>query len=154
MEEALYDTPVFTHFAGLDAGISRLPDESTILRFRRLLEANDLGLQILASVNAIPSQKNLLLRQGTVVDATLIAAPSSTKNKNGTRDPEMHQGKKGGQWYFGMKCHIGVDVQSGLVHTVVSIAGNVSDISQAKRFYMDRADDAMPRQANFIANRG
>lgn len=133
MEEALHDMPVFTHFAQLDAGMSRLPDESTILRFRHLLEANNLGLQILASVNAILMQKNLLLQRGTVVDATLIAAPSSTKNQQAARDPEMHQSKKGNQWYFGMKCHIGVDAESGLVHTVVSTAGNVSDISQAKQ---------------------
>ncbi|THU03971.1 IS5 family transposase [Lampropedia puyangensis] len=131
MEEALYDTPLFTDFAQLDAGMSRLPDESTIVRFRHQLEANNLGLRILATVNAILKEKNLLLQRGTVVDATLIAAPSSTKNKEGQRDPEMHQSKKGNQWYFGMKCHIGVDAESGLVHSVIATAGNVSDISQA-----------------------
>ena len=133
MEEALYDTPVFASFARLDPGITPLPDESTILRFRRLLETHQLGLQILALVNAILTDKHLLLRQGTVVDATLIAAPSSTKNANGERDPQMHQSKKGNQWYFGMKCHIGVDASSGLVHTVVSTPGNAADITQAHK---------------------
>ena len=97
MEEALYDTPVFASFARLDPGMTTMPDESTILRFRRLLETHQLGLQILALVNAILTDKNLLLRQGTVVDATLIAAPSSTKNASGERDPQMHQSKKGNQ---------------------------------------------------------
>ena len=95
MEEALYDTPVFASFARLDPGMSVMPDESTILRFRHLLEEHQLGLQILAQVNAILTDKSLLLRQGTVVDATLMAAPSSTKNSSGERDPEMHQSKKG-----------------------------------------------------------
>ena len=133
MEEALYDTPVFATFARLDPGMSVMPDESTILRFRHLLEEHQLGLQILAQVNAILTDKSLLLRQGTVVDATLIAAPTSTKNSSGERDPEMHQSKKGNQWYFGMKCHIGVDSSSGLVHTVVSAAGNESDVAHAHR---------------------
>lgn len=133
MEEALYDTPVFTSFAKLDAGMTNMPDESTILRFRHLLERHELGLQILATVNAILQDKNLMLRQGTVVDATLIEAPTSSKNATGQRDPEMHQSKKGNQWYFGMKCHIGVDAQSGLVHTVISTAGNTADIVQAHK---------------------
>ena len=129
MEEALYDTPVFASFARLDPGMTTMPDESTILRFRRLLETHQLGLQILALVNAILTDKNLLLRQGTVVDATLIAAPSSTKNQKGQRDPHMHSSKKGNQWYFGMKAHIGTDTQSGLVHTVEGTAGNVHDVT-------------------------
>jgi len=131
MEEALYDTPMFREFAGLDAGDDNLPDESTILRFRHLLEAHNLGVQILATVNATLTAKGLLLKQGTVVDATLIAAPSSTKNDSGERDPEMHQTKKGNQWHFGMKAHIGVDADSGLVHTVVGTAANVNDVTQA-----------------------
>jgi IS5 family transposase len=122
MEEALYDTPMFREFAGLDVGEDRLPDESTILRFRHLLEAHNLSLQILATVNATLAAKGLLLKSGTVVDATLIASPSSTKNSSGERDPEMHQTKKGNQWYFGMKAHIGVDGDSGLVHSVVGTA--------------------------------
>ncbi len=131
MEEALYDTPLFCEFARLDPGMSRLPDESTILRFRHLLEANDLALQIMATVNAMLAARGLLLKAGTAVDATLIAAPSSTKNKDGARDPEMHQTKKGNQWHFGMKAHIGVDADSGLVHTVIGTAANVNDVTQA-----------------------
>jgi transposase, IS5 family len=131
MEEALYDTPMFREFAGLDMGEDNLPDESTILRFRHLLEKHQLSLQLLATVNATLTAKGLLLKSGTVVDATLIAAPSSTKNSSGERDPEMHQTKKGNQWHFGMKAHIGVDADSGLVHTVVGTAANVNDVTQA-----------------------
>lgn len=131
MEEALYDTPMFRDFAGLDMGEDILPDESTILRFRHLLEANHLSVQILATVNATLTAKGLLLKQGTVVDATLIAAPTSTKNSTGTRDPEMHQTKKGNQWYHGMKAHIGSDADSGLIHRVASTAANAHDVTQA-----------------------
>ena len=131
MEEALYDTPMFREFAGLDMGEDRLPDESTILRFRHLLEAHNLSLQILATVNATLMAEGLLLKQGTVVDATLIAAPSSTKNQDGERDPEMHQTKKGNQWHFGMKAHAGVDADSGLVHSVATTAANAHDVTQA-----------------------
>lgn len=131
MEEALYDMPLFQQFVGLDVGTNRLPDESTILRFRHLLEANELSIRILAAVNSTLAAKGLMLKQGTVVDATLIAAPSSTKNQDGERDPEMHQTKKGNQWHFGMKAHIGVDADSGLVHTVVGTAANVNDVTQA-----------------------
>ena len=131
MEEALYDTPMFREFAGLDIGEDHLPDESTILRFRHLLEAHQLSIQILATVNATLSAKGLLLREGTVVDATLIAAPSSTKNSRSERDPEMHQTRKGNQWHFGMKAHAGVDADSGLVHTVTATAANANDITQA-----------------------
>ena len=131
MEEALYDTPMFREFAGLDIGEDHLPDESTILRFRHLLEAHQLSIQILATVNATLSTKGLLLREGTVVDATLIAAPSSTKNSRSERDPEMHQTRKGNQWHFGMKAHAGVDADSGLVHTVTATAANAHDITQA-----------------------
>jgi IS5 family transposase len=118
MEEALFDVPLYREFAGLDNGNVRLPDESTILRFRHLLETHKLAGPMLATVNDVLRDKGLMLRIGTVVDATLISAPSSTKNDSGQRDPEMHQTKKGNQWYFGMKAHIGVDAQSGLVHTV------------------------------------
>ena len=115
MEEALHDMPLFREFAGLGWD-TRLPDESTILRFRHLLERHKLPEQILAVVNELLRDKGLMLKTGTVVDATLIAAPSSTKNASGQRDPEMHQTKKGNQWHFGMKAHIGVDADSGLVH--------------------------------------
>jgi IS5 family transposase len=130
MEEALHDVPLFREFAQLDYS-QRLPDESTILRFRHLLEQHRLAAQILAVVNELLHAKGLLLKAGTVVDATLIAAPSSTKNVDGERDPEMRQSKKGNQWYFGMKAHIGVDAESGLVHTVRGTSGNVNDVVQA-----------------------
>ena len=133
MEEALDGTPMFREFAGLDIGQDALPDETTTLRFRHLLERHDLAGKILDVVNAVLVERGLMLRQGTVVDATLIAAPSSTKNRTRSRDPEMHQTKKGNQWYFGMKAHIGVDADSGLVHTVVGTAANVSDVTQASQ---------------------
>ena len=130
MEEAFFDTPVVREFAQLDE-FSRLPDESTILRFRHRLEKHKLAEQILRTVNALLAERGLLLRAGTVVDATLIAAPTSTKNKGKARDPQMHSSKKGNQWYFGMKAHIGVDADSGLVHTVRGTSGHVSDITEA-----------------------
>jgi transposase, IS5 family len=131
MEEALHDMPVFREFAKLPEGATRLPDETTILRFRHLLERHDLAVDMLRVVNDILQAKGLMMKKGTVVDATLIAAPSSTKNADGERDPEMHQTKKGNQWYFGMKAHIGVDADSGLVHSVIGTAANVGDVTQA-----------------------
>ena len=130
MEEALHDVPLYREFAGLEGPMRRLPDESTILRFRHLLEQHKLSDAILATVNVILQRHGLMLKTGTVVDATLISAPSSTKNKSGTRDPEMHQAKKGNQWYFGMKAHVGSDADSGLVHTVVGTAANVNDVTR------------------------
>ncbi len=130
MEEALHDVPLYCEFAHLDPGMGRLPDETTILRFRHLLEENNLSIQLLATINATLATKGLMLKTGTVVDATLIAAPSSTKNSTGERDHEMHQTKKGNQWHFGMKAHIGVDADSGLVHTVIGTAANVNDVTQ------------------------
>src|SRR5574343_1306874 len=130
MEEELHERPLYRRFAGLQ-GAARMPDESTILRFRHLLEKHQLAPQVLAAINAGLAQQGLLLKTGTVVDATIIAAPSSTKNKDGERDPEMHQTKKGNQWSFGMKAHIGVDAESGLVHTVIGTAANVNDVTQA-----------------------
>ena len=130
MEEALHDVALYCEFARLDPGITRLPDESTILRFRHLLEKHKLSVELLATINATLATQGLMLKTGTVVDATLIAAPSSTKNSRGERDPEMHQSRKGKQWYFGMKAHIGVDADSGLVHTVIGTSANVSDVTQ------------------------
>lgn len=130
MEEALHDIALFREFAGLGWD-SRIPDESTILRFRHLLEKHQLTDQILASINDLLRAKGLMLKAGTVVDATLISAPSSTKNASGERDPEMKQSKKGNQWHFGMKVHIGVDAESGLVHTVIGTSGNVNDVVPA-----------------------
>ena len=116
MEEAFFDTPLYREFAQLQE-LSRLPDESTILRFRHRLEKYKLAGPILATLNEVLVERGLLLKVGTVVDATLIAAPSSTKNKDGLRDPEMHSAQKGNQWHFGMKAHIGADRDSKLVHT-------------------------------------
>ena len=131
MEEALYEIASMRQFAGFS--LTRpIPDETTILNFRRLLEQFELAPEILARVNGYLSRKGLLLKRGTIVDATIISAPSSTKNAEGERDPEMHQTKKGEQWYFGMKAHIGVDVDSGLVHTVTTTAANVADITEAE----------------------
>ena len=131
MEEALHDVPLYLEFAGLGSGASRIPDETTILRFRHLLEKHDLAVDMLRVVNDLLQRKGLLLKTGTAVDATLISAPSSTKNASGERDPEMKQSKKGNQWYFGMKAHIGVDAESGLVHSVRGTAGNVNDVVEA-----------------------
>jgi IS5 family transposase len=130
MEEELHERPLYRRFVGLD-GAARMPDETTILRFRHLLEKHELAPQVLATINAGLARHGLMLKTGTVVDATIIAAPSSTKNKDGERDPEMHQTRKGKQWHFGMKAHIGVDAASGLVHTVIGTAANVNDVTQA-----------------------
>ena len=142
MEDALHDVPLFRDFAGLGGWDDRLPDESTILRFRHVLEKHKLAEQILKTVNDLLGAKGLLLKSGTVVDATLIAAPSSTKNSSGERDPEMKQSKKGQQWYFGMKCHIGVDADSGLVHTVRGTAGSVGDVVEANSLLHGQESDA------------
>lgn len=122
--------PLYRRFVCLE-GAARLPDETTVLRFRHLLEKHQLAPQVLAIINAGLALQALLLKTGTVVDAIIIAAPSSTKHKDGQRDPEMHQTKKGNQWNFGMKAHIGVDAQSGLAHSVIGKAANVSDVTQA-----------------------
>jgi IS5 family transposase len=129
MEEALYEIASLRTFARLSLS-EPIPDETTILNFRHLLEENDLAEDILKLVNAHLARKGLLLKRGSIVDATIIAAPSSTKNAEGKRDPDMHQTKKGEQWYFGMKAHIGVDADSGLVHTVTTTAANEADVEQ------------------------
>jgi IS5 family transposase len=129
MEETLYEIASLRAFAHLSLG-EPIPDETTILNFRHLLEANDLAEDILATVNKHLERKGLLLKKGSIVDATIIAAPSSTKNAEGERDPEMHQTKKGNQWHFGMKAHIAVDADSGLVHTVTTTAANEADVDQ------------------------
>ena len=133
MEDALYEIESMRRFAGLELNEGAIPDETTILKFRRFLEQHGLAVKILDAVNAHLSQQGLLLRQGTIVDATIIQAPSSTKNRDKQRDPEMHQTKKGQQWYFGMKAHIGVDVESGLVHTVTTTPANVGDVSEVDK---------------------
>jgi len=130
VEDAVYDSQALRNFMGIDLSRQSVPDATTLMGFRHLLEANDLTRAMLVEVNVMLMERGLLMTKGTLVDATLIAAPSSTKNKEHGRDPEMHQAKKGNQWHFGMKAHIGVDKDSGLVHTLTTTAANVSDISQ------------------------
>lgn len=127
MEEALYEIASMRQFARLSL-TKAIPDETTILNFRHRLEQNDLAPEIFARINAHLQRKGLMVKRGSIVDATIISAPSSTKNAEGERDPEMHQTKKGNQWYFGMKAHIGVDADSGLVHTVVATPANEADV--------------------------
>ena len=131
IEDAIYDSQAIRKFVGVDLGRESAPDATTLLKFRHLLEAKGLTRKIFEVINVHLAMKGLLMREGTIVDATLIAAPSSTKNSEGSRDPEMRQTKKGNQWHFGMKAHIGVDMESGLVHTVVGTAANVHDVTQA-----------------------
>ena len=131
LEDALYDSQSMRDFVGIDLSRESVPDATTLLKFRRLLLANDLTKTLFDEINAHLAEKGLLMRSGTIVDATIIAAPSSTKNAKGERDPDMHQTKKGNQWHFGMKAHIGVDAQSGLVHTVIATPANVNDVTQA-----------------------
>ena len=128
LEEALYKTTILRQFSGLH--LDRIPDEISILNFRRMLEKHELAGGILQVINGYLGDRGLMLRQGTIVDATIIHAPSSTKNKDGKRDPEMHQTKKVNMYFFGMKAHIGVDAESGLVHSLVGTASNVADVTE------------------------
>ena len=130
LEDALYDSQAMRGFARIDLSAEGVPDATTLLKFRRLLETHDLCKGLFTAINTDLTARGLLLREGTLVDATLIAAPSSTKNQQRARDPAMHQTKKGNQWYFGLKAHIGADRDSTLVHTVVVTAANVADITQ------------------------
>ena len=127
MEEAFYDSPALRRFAGVDLGIAAAPDETTILRFRHLLEQHELCGKMLDTVNLYLESKGIRISTGTIVDATLINAPSSTKNASKERDPEMHQTRKGQQWYFGAKAHIGVDSKETVVHSVITSAASVAD---------------------------
>ena len=131
IEDAIYDNQAIRGFVGIDLSRESAPDATTLLKFRRLLEENTLTERIFAAINTLLAVKGLMLREGTVVDATIIAAPSSTKNQSGERDPEMHQTKKGNQWHFGMKAHIGVDAESGITHTLVTTPANTNDVTQA-----------------------
>ena len=131
IEDAIYDSQAIRGFVGIDLNRESAPDATTLLKFRRLLEKNELTRKIFETINGHLAAQGLMMREGTIVDATLIAASPSTKNKDKKRDPEMHQSKKGNDWHFGLKAHIGVDAASGLVHTVIGTAGNVSDVTQA-----------------------
>ena len=127
VEEALYESPVLQRFVGVDLGAAPAPDETTICRFRHLLEKHDLCGLMLDAVNVHLEAKGIRIATGTIVDATILHAPSSTKNTSGERDPEMHQTKKGNQWYFGLKAHVGVDAKQGTVHSLATTAANVAD---------------------------
>jgi IS5 family transposase len=126
-EDALYDVPAFRDFCRIDLGRERVPDATTLLQFRHLLEEHQIGAALFAKIGELLQANGMKLSGGTIVDATLIAAPPSTKNATGERDPEMHQSKKGNEWHFGMKLHIGADSQTGLVHSASVTAGNVHD---------------------------
>jgi len=130
IEDAVYDSHAIRQFVGIDLARESAPDATTLLKFRRLLEQQGLTRTLFETINAHLAHKGLMLREGTIVDATLVAAPPSTKNRAKARDPEMHQTKKGNQWHFGMKAHIGTDADSGLVHTLVGTAANVADVTQ------------------------
>ncbi len=128
VEKALYDSAALRRFVGVDLGRAPAPDETSVCRFRHLLETHDLGGAVLDAVNHHLASKGIRITTGTIVDATIIHAPSSTKNQSGERDPEMHQTRKGNQWYFGMKAHIGVDSREGVVHSVCTSAASVADV--------------------------
>src|SRR5664279_3835784 len=132
LEDALYDSQALRDFVGIDLSRQSVPDATTLLKFRHLLQDNNLTRALFDEINAHLGQKGLLMRAGTIVDATIIAAPSSTKNEGNARDPEMHQVKKGNQWHFGMKAHFGVDADSGLVHSLTATAANAGDVTQAQ----------------------
>src|SRR5215471_8944243 len=127
VEEALYDSAVMRQFVGIDLGQEPVPDETTVCKFRHLLEKHKLGEQILGTVNLHLQARGVRITTGTIVDATIVHAPTSTKNREQQRDPEMHQTKKDNQWYFGMKAHVGVDSKTKIIHTAVATAANVAD---------------------------
>lgn len=129
VEEALYDSVAMRSFVGIDLGVEAAPDETTVCKFRHLLERNRLGKTLLKAVNEYLHSNGIKISNGTIVDATIISAPSSTKNKEGKRDPEMHQAAKGREWYFGMKAHVGVDSKTKLIHTILASPANWSDVT-------------------------
>jgi len=133
VEDAIYDSYAMRRFMGLDFAVEQVPDATTLLHFRHLLEGHHLGEKLLEAQNEIFEAEGWIMRGGSIVDATIIAAPSSTKNAGGARDPEMHQTRKGNQWYFGMKAHIGADAGTGYVHRVTATAANVPDVVEAAK---------------------
>tara|TARA_B100000929_G_C15445007_1_gene399279 strand:+ start:75 stop:1073 length:999 start_codon:yes stop_codon:yes gene_type:complete len=139
LEDAIYDSQAMRDFIGIDLAIESVPDATTLLRFRHLLEKHALTQRIFEEINASLAEQGLFMREGTIVDATIVAAAPSTKNKAKQRDPEMKQTKKGNQWYFGLKAHIGVDAVTGLTHSVVATSANVADVTMAG--HLVREDD-------------
>lgn len=159
MEDALYDMESMRRFAGVELGADSIPDETTICRFRHLLEEHELTAKIFSKIAAYLEERGLLVREGTIVDATIITAPSSRKNQNKERDPDMSQVKKGNQWYFGMKAHIGVDTKSRVVHSVVCTTASVHDSQEMeellhgeeKEIYGDKAYVSAERKQRYEA---
>lgn len=143
VEDTIYDSQSIRRFVGIDLARESAPDATTLLKFRRLLEEHGLTRTLFETINAHLAEKGLMMREGTIVDASIIAAPPSTKNRANARDPEMHQTRKGKQWYFGMKAHIGTDAESGLVHTVVGTAANVADVTQANALLHGNETDVL-----------
>ena len=139
IEDAIYDSYAFRKFMGINFNEEQVPDATTLLKFRHLLEKHHIGEQLFRAINYVLEQGRAMMKGGTIVDATIINAPSSTKNKEKTRDPEMHQTKKGNEWRYGMKCHIGVDAGTGYVHTVTATSANVHDITETHNLL--REDD-------------
>lgn len=139
VEDAIYDSYAFREFMGIDFMSEQVPDATTLLKFRHLLEKNNIGEEFFKAINRVMEKTGHIMHGGTIVDATIINAPSSTKNKGKKRDPEMHQTKKGNEWKFGMKCHIGVDAGTGIVHTITATAANVHDICETSKLL--RKDD-------------
>ena len=139
IEDAIYDSYAFRKFMGINFFDEQVPDATTLLKFRHLIEKNKIGEQLFKAINYVLEQGGAMMKGGTIVDATIINAPSSTKNREKSRDPEMHSTKKGNEWRFGMKCHIGVDAGSGYVHTITATAANVHDIEEAHNLI--REDD-------------
>lgn len=139
VEDAVYDSYAMRRFLGLDFAVEQVPDATTLLHFRHLLEEHRLGEKLMSAQNEVFEEQGWIMRGGSIVDATIIAAPSSTKNAKGERDPDMHQTRKGQQWYFGMKAHIGVDAGTGYVHSVAATAANTHDLDEAANLV--RPDD-------------
>ena len=144
LEEALYDSVVMRQFVGIDLGREPVPDETTVCKFRHLLEEHGLGGEILQTVNLYLQSRGVRITTGTIVDATIIHAPSSTKNREQKRDPAMHQTRKGKQWYFGMKAHVGVDSKTKMIHSVVATAANVADSTDCRSYSRGR-DEGLGR---------
>ena len=138
MEESLHDVPLLREFARLNVDADRLPNAITILRFRHLLERHGLAQQMFVAVNELQAAKALVVKSGTAVDSTIINAPSSTKNSSGQHNPDMHQTKKGQQWYFGMKAPVGTDLETGVVHSLVTTPANAVDVTQVDGLLNDQ----------------
>ena len=149
IEDAIYDSYCMRKFKGLDFLTESVPDATTLLKFRHLLEKHGLGKIIFEDVKEALDKQGLIMHGGTIVDATLIAAPSSTKNEKGERDPEMHQTRKGKQWYFGMKVHIGADAGAGCVHTVTATPANVHDVEEATKL-VRKDDDVLYGDSGYL----